>query len=52
MYKILALLKKKSKVCLNLPTNDKIGNKLDAFCGKSRHTALSENYLIDSTYLL
>jgi len=53
MYKILALSKKKSEVCLSLATNNKcktVGDKLDAFCGKSRHTYLSENYLIDSSY--
>jgi len=53
MYNILALLKKKSEVCLSLATNDKcktIDDKLGAFCGKSRHTASSENYFIDSTY--
>jgi len=35
-----------------LATNDKcktIGDKLGAFCDKSRHTASSENYFIDST---
>jgi len=39
-------------VCLNLITNDKcktIGDKLDAFRDKSRHTALFENF-IGSTY--
>jgi len=53
MYNILALLKKKSEICLSLAINGKcktIGDKLGAFCGKSRHTASSENYFIDSTY--
>ncbi|KYN17581.1 hypothetical protein ALC57_10130 [Trachymyrmex cornetzi] len=51
MYKILALLKKKSEVCLILATKCKtIDEKLTAFCGKSKHTASSENYFIDGTY--
>ncbi|KYN07689.1 hypothetical protein ALC62_01337 [Cyphomyrmex costatus] len=51
MYKILALLKKKSEVCLSLATKCKtIDEKLCALCGKSKHTASSENYFIDSTY--
>jgi len=53
IYKILALLKKKSEVCLSLANDDKcktIEDKLNAFCGKSRHTASSENYFIDATY--
>jgi len=53
IYKILTLLKKKSKVCLSLANDDKcktIDDKLRAFCGKSRHTASSENYFIDVTY--
>jgi len=51
VYKILALLKKKSEVSL---ANDEkcrtIDDKLRAFCGKSRHTASSKNYFIDTTY--
>ncbi|KYM97819.1 hypothetical protein ALC62_11486 [Cyphomyrmex costatus] len=51
MYKILALLKKKSKVCLSLATKCKtIDEKLCALCGKSKHTASSKNYFIDGTY--
>jgi len=53
MYKILATLKKKSEVCLSLANDNKcktIDDKLRAFCGKSRHTTLSENYFIDVTY--
>jgi len=53
MYKILVLFLKKSEMCLSFTTNDKcktIGDKLDAFGGKSRHTASSENYFSDSTY--
>ncbi|KYM96060.1 hypothetical protein ALC62_13287 [Cyphomyrmex costatus] len=51
MYKILALLKKKSEVCLSLATKCKtIDEKLCALCGKSKHTASSENYFIDGTY--
>ncbi|KYN19387.1 hypothetical protein ALC57_08282 [Trachymyrmex cornetzi] len=51
MYKILALVKKKSEVCLILTTKCKtIDEKLIAFCGKSKHTASSENYFIDRTY--
>ncbi|KYN05738.1 hypothetical protein ALC62_03324 [Cyphomyrmex costatus] len=51
MYKILALLKKKSEVCLSLATKCKtIDEKLCAFCGKSKHTASFENYFIDDTY--
>ena len=42
-YKILALLKKKSEVCLTLATKCKtIDEKLVALCGKLKHTALSE----------
>jgi len=40
-------------MCLSLATNDKckkIDDKLDAFYGKSRHTASSENCFSDSTY--
>jgi len=50
MYKILVLLKKKIR---SFAINDKcktIGDKLDTFCGISRYTASSENYLIDSIY--
>jgi len=53
MYKILALLKKKSEVCLSLANDEKcetIDDKLCAFCDKSRHTASSENCFIDATY--
>jgi len=51
MYKILILLKKKSEVCLNLSNDNKCKTiKLRAFCGKSRYTASSENYFIDTTY--
>ena len=50
-YKILALLKKKSEVCLTLATKCKtIDEKLVALCGKSKQTALSENYFIDGKY--
>jgi len=52
IYKILALLKKKSEVCLSLANDGKcktIEDKLSALCGKSRHTASSENYFIDAT---
>jgi len=38
MYKILAVLKKKSEMCLSLATKcSTIDEKLRAFCGKSRH---------------
>lgn len=40
-------------MCLSLANDDKcktINDKLSAFCGKSKHTASSENYFIDSTY--
>ncbi|KYQ54057.1 hypothetical protein ALC60_07036 [Trachymyrmex zeteki] len=51
MYKTLALLKKKSEVCLSLATKcETIDKKLCALCNQSRHTASSENYFIDSTY--
>jgi len=53
MYKILAILKKKSEVCLSLAKDNKcktIDDKLRALCGKSRHTTSSENYFIDATY--
>jgi len=51
MYKILAVLKKKSQVCLSLANKcSTIDEKLRAFCGKSRHTSLSKNYFIDSIY--
>jgi len=51
MYKILAVLKKKSEVHLTLVTDClTIDDKLHALCGISRHTASSENYFIDSTY--
>ncbi|KYN14475.1 hypothetical protein ALC57_13321 [Trachymyrmex cornetzi] len=43
--------RKKSEVCLSLDTKcETIDEKLCALCGKSRHTASSENYFIDSTY--
>lgn len=49
MYKILALLKKKSEICLTLATEcSTIDDKLHALCGISRHTASSENYFIDT----
>lgn len=49
MYKVLALLKKKSKVCLTLATEcSTIDDKLHALCDISRHTASSENYFIDT----
>jgi len=51
MYKILVVLKKKSEVCLSLANKcSTIDEKLRVFCGKSRHTASSENYFVDSTY--
>jgi len=53
IYKILALLKKKSEVCLSLANDDKcktIEDKLSAFSSKSRRTASSKNYFIDATY--
>ena len=51
MYKILALLKKKSEVCLSLTTKCKtIDEKLHALCDKSRHTATFENYFNNSIY--
>ncbi|KYN29993.1 hypothetical protein ALC57_00551, partial [Trachymyrmex cornetzi] len=51
MYKIVVLLKRKSEVCLILATKCKtIDEKLIAFCGKSKHTALFENYFINGTY--
>jgi len=42
-------------MCLSLAINiynksKIISDKLDAFYGKSRHVALSENYFSDSTY--
>jgi len=56
MYNVLAVLKKKSEICLTLVSKCcGIDEKLDALCGISRHTALSENlyfveYFVDSTY--
>ncbi|KYN06294.1 hypothetical protein ALC62_02786 [Cyphomyrmex costatus] len=51
MYKTLALLKKKSEVCLSLATKCiTIDEKLGALCGKSKHTASFKNYFIDGTY--
>jgi len=51
MYKLLAVLKKKSEVCLSLATKcSTIDEKLHAFCGQSKHTVSFKNYFIDSTY--
>jgi len=51
MYNVLAVLKKKSEICLILVNKCcGIDEKLDALCGTARHTALSENYFVDSTY--
>ncbi|KYM98806.1 hypothetical protein ALC62_10474 [Cyphomyrmex costatus] len=51
MYKILAVLKKRSEIHLTIVTdcltND---DRLHALCGVSRHTASSENYFFGSTY--
>lgn len=49
--KILALLKKKSEICLPLvneySTDDE---RLHALCGKCKYTASSENYFAESMY--
>jgi len=51
MYNVLAVLKKKSEICLTLVSKCcGIDEKLDALCGISRHTASSENYFVESTY--
>jgi len=51
MYNVLAVLKKKSEICLTLVSKCcGIDEELDALCGISRHTASSENYFVDSTY--
>jgi len=47
---MLALIRQKAEVSLNLVVESTSDEKLQALCGKSRHIASSKNYFIDSTY--